>query len=227
MIPHHLQVSKSNALHIVGSNVIYHKTLGLSTHLDPLFLQSCFLMYIVGWGWAPWRQPGILGLGYAACHQVHFTLSVCQSKRSENFPLKLCELSGVFLCPSLSLCHLFPDPYRLHTSPYSPPAAHSFPSWHPLEIRSPLSPKTYPLIPPYLCLKLCNPKIELREKGAELKELSFTFANQIRFKMVRRHEGVTLKPWDRHAGWFPTVRLVLSLLTLTVLMYFPFQKKKN
>lgn len=65
-------------------------------------------------------------------------------------------------------------------------------TWNPLSTFL----KSYPLIHPYLFLKLFYSKIELGGRRASQKELSFTFANQIRFKMVRRHERVTVKPLD-------------------------------
>lgn len=121
-----------------------------------------------------------------------------------------------------------PNPIRaphLH-SLYPPPPCNSLPSPSDPLVKSAVHcpQKVIPISPLIFVSSYAIQKLNLKKRVAQ-KELSFTFANQIRFKMVRRHERVTLKPWDRHAGWIPTARLAQSWVTLTAPACCPVPKK--
>lgn len=86
-----------------------------STHLDPPSCQAHFLMNTLGWGMSTMETAGHPGIG--ACRLPPGPLhSRGLSVKAENFPLKLCQLSGVFHCPNLGPHHLHPTPSGLHTS---------------------------------------------------------------------------------------------------------------
>lgn len=91
---------------IYGSRSAQFLTPIISTH---------FLMTMVGWGVGAMETAGHPGIG--ACRLPPGPLhSRGLSVKAENFPLKLCKLSGVSRCPNLSPHHLLPTPSGLHTS---------------------------------------------------------------------------------------------------------------
>lgn len=119
------------------------------------------------------------------------------SVKAENLPLKICRLSGASLYPQTQAPSNWSQPFRSSTPPF-------FLSFHVLAVLSFCSPFTlvtclfkpsvhypqklfpYPLLISASSYACQNLNLEKREPQ---KELSFTFANQIRFKMVRRHES--------------------------------------
>lgn len=164
-------------LHTLGSRAIYHENRAMiygspSTHLDPHHLSPTFWrIQRDGLGWVPWRPQGIVGPGRAACHQVLFTLGACQSKPKTSLWSSVKSLECLYASNSAPH-HQLPTPSGLHTSvPLILPCALLLslcsslplvtPSWNPLST----VPRSYPHIPPYLRLKLCNPKIELEKKS--------------------------------------------------------------
>lgn len=82
-----------------------------STHLDPPppnDLGSALSDEFCGMGVSTIETAGHLGTG--ACRLLPGPFhSKGLSVKAENFPLKLCQISGVFLCPSLGPHHLFPN----------------------------------------------------------------------------------------------------------------------
>lgn len=124
-----------------------------------------------------------------------------------NLPLKLCKLSGVSpspkLSPSTTYSQLLPGstPPPLFIPPCAPlPLFLPFLQWSPLPlwkstVHCPQKLSPYPPLSLSRAMQSKNwTRPKKKKRGVTQKELSFTFANQIRFKMVRRHERVTLKP---------------------------------
>lgn len=186
-----------------------------------------------GVGWVPWRPQGILGSGHAACHQVPFTLGACQSKQKTSLWSSVNSLWSVSMPPAPTT---YSQPLPGSSPPSSPLSSNVLfsspsvpPPSDPLLKFAVHFPQKWSPYPPLISVSsYAIQKLNLeKKKGVAQKELSFTFANQIRFKMVRRHERVTLKLWDRHAGWIPTARLVQSWVTLTALACFPVPKNRK
>lgn len=86
-----------------------------STHLDPPMIWALLSDEFCGMGVSTIETAGHLGTG--ACRLLPGPFhSKGLSVKAENFPLKLCQISGVFFCPNLGPHHLFPNSSRLHTS---------------------------------------------------------------------------------------------------------------
>lgn len=152
--------------------------------------------------WVEWGGVGAMettghpGIQHAIWHQVLFTLGACQSKKRTCL-WRSAGSSGASLYPRTEAPTTYAQPFRSST----PPFPLSFHVLSVLSFCSPFPPATclfkssvhcpqklfpYPLL--ISASSYASQNLNL-EKGEPQKELSFTFANQIRFKMVRRHES--------------------------------------
>lgn len=191
----------SHVLHTCALSVTHHEILSrdlqrLSCILTPII----FTLFMLKYSRIEWS--GCHGDHRAswdpACHLASGPLhSRDLSVKEENLPLKICRLSGASLYPQTQAPTTYTQPFRSSTPPFSlsfhvlsvlsfcflfPPAICLFKS----SVHCPQKLFPYPLL--ISASSYASRNLNL-EKGEPQKELSFTFANQIRFKMVRRHES--------------------------------------
>lgn len=142
------------------------------------------------------ETTGHRGIRHAIWHQAPFTLGACQSKKTTCLWRSAGSLERLYTPkPKPPPPRLNPLGARHLHSPYPSMCSLSslsvppFLQW--LVSSNPMStvPKSYShILSLSLASSYASQNLNL-EKGEPQKELSFTFANQIRFKMVRRYES--------------------------------------